>query len=201
MRRHVSLYATLVLLIFLLLNGCATLNKPAKTSKDAFPVCYGYGCKKIQQVSLNTEQWSRIDALFSPPAANAHQERQQIALAIAEMERLVGPITDTQNDLPGTFKAFFISKRQQMDCVDEAKNSTTYLKLFQQRGLVRLHRAVHRINRGFFFNGWPHTSAAIQEIKNKQGFAVDSWFHKNGMPPEIIPIKLWYSGWSPPVAE
>ena len=164
-------------------------------------MCYGYGCKKAQRVLLNTDQWSRIDALFSPPATNARQERQQIALAIAEMEILVGPMTDTQNDLPGTFEAFFISKRQQMDCVDEAKNSSTYLKIFRQRGLIRLHQIGHRINRGFFLNGWPHTSAAIQEINSKQGYAVDSWFHKNGEPPEIIPIKLWYSGWSPPVTE
>ncbi|MBV1875788.1 MAG: hypothetical protein KUG50_04095 [Cycloclasticus sp.] len=39
--------------------------------------------------------------------------------------------------------------------------------------------------------------AVIGQLEPDKRFAVDSWFHKNGIEPEIIPIKLWYSGWQP----
>ena len=118
-------------------------------------------------------------------------------MAIAEMEKIVGTITQTENDLPGTFAALFKKLDDQMDCVDEATNTTSYIKLFRERGLIHFHQEEPRINRGFFFNGWPHTSAVIEEINTKKRFAVDSWFHKNGVRPEIIPVQLWYSGWHP----
>ncbi|MBL4783784.1 MAG: hypothetical protein JKX92_16280 [Porticoccaceae bacterium] len=172
-------------------------KQEALTPIDAFPVCSGYGCKNIQQVSLSPQQWLSIEYLFLPKANNANTERQQIAEAIAKMEQYVGVKTNTTNDLPGTFDALFHDLIDQMDCVDEATNTTLYLKMFRQRGLINFHQEGSRINRGFFFNGWPHTSAVIKDISAGDLFAVDSWFHKNGVPPEIIPAKLWYSGWHP----
>ena len=84
-----------------------------------------------------------------------------------------------------------------MDCVDEATNTTVYLKLFRQRRFINFHKEGYCINRGFFFNGWPHTSAMVEDISTGEAFAVDSWFHKNGVQPEIVPAELWRSGWHP----
>lgn len=184
--------------ILLALSGCANLKKAdVPVPQNSFSVCYGYGCHTTQQISFSEQQWSSIEAIFLPSADNAEKERKQVARAIAKMERLVGEMTGTQGDLPGTFEALFQNKSHQMDCVDEATNTTLYLKMFRQRGLVRFHREGYRINRGFFFNGWPHTSAVMKNIDTNELFAVDAWFHKNGVKPEIIPVKLWYSGWHP----
>ncbi|ATI02273.1 MULTISPECIES: hypothetical protein [Cycloclasticus] len=181
-----------------LLAGCALPKKELVTvPADAFEVCYGYGCKTVQTVTLDDAQWFTIEQLFSPKAASAKIERQQLSLAIAQMETFIGGITHTQDDLPGTFAAFFQDRSHQMDCVDEATNTTLYLRLFRERGLMRFHKEGYRINRGFFLNGWPHTSAVIEQLDSGKRFAVDSWFHKNGIKPEIIPIDLWYSGWHP----
>lgn len=198
MRQINLLTVRLFALILLALSGCANLNTAQiPAPQNSFPVCYGYGCHTVQQISLSEQQWSSIETLFSPLADNAEIERQQIARAIAKMEQLIGVITDTQDDLPGTFEALFQNTSRQMDCVDEATNTTLYLKMFRQRGLLRFHREGPRINRGFFFNGWPHTSAVIKNSHTGEKFAVDAWFHKNGAEPEIVPVKLWYSGWHP----
>jgi len=180
------------------LTSCASPKKEAVTvPADAFKVCYGYGCKTVQTVTLNSAQWFTIKQVFSPKATSAKKERQQLSLAIAQMETFIGEITHTQEDLPGTFAAFFQDRSHQMDCVDEATNTTLYLRLFRERGLMHFHKEDFRINRGFFLNGWPHTSAVIEQLESGKRFAVDSWFHKNGIKPEIIPIDLWYSGWHP----
>jgi hypothetical protein len=181
-----------------LVSGCASIKKEAAIEPlDSFTVCYSYGCQTIQTVILSKEQWLVIEQSFAPKSTTPEQERTQISLAIAQMETFIGELTQTKNDLPGTFEALFKDLDDQMDCVDEATNTTLYLKLFRQRGLIHYHREDHRINRGFFFNGWPHTSAVIEELETGHRFAVDSWFHKNGVRPEIMPTELWYSGWHP----
>jgi len=198
MRQINLLDIRLFALILLALSGCANLKiAQIPAPQNSFAVCYGYGCHTVQQISLSEQQWSFIETLFIPLADNAEIERQQLARAIAQMEHMAGVKTGTQDDLPGTFEALFQNTSHQMDCVDEATNTTLYLKMFRQRGLMRFHREGPRINRGFFFNGWPHTSAVITNSHTGEKFAVDAWFHKNGVEPEIVPISLWYSGWHP----
>ncbi|HIF17771.1 MAG TPA: hypothetical protein EYG50_10565 [Cycloclasticus sp.] len=196
MRNAISLFVVFACLFAL--SGCASLkNEKPLEPIESFQVCYSYGCANVQTVTLNKEQWLLIQQAFSPKATNAKTERQQIAEAIAQMEQFVGIKTNTTNDLPGTFAALFHDLEDQMDCVDEATNTTVYLKQFRQRGFINFHKEGHRINRGFFFNGWPHTSAMMKDTHTGELYAVDSWFHKNGIQPEIIPAKLWYSGWHP----
>ena len=36
---------------------------PAPTLEN-FPHCYGYGCNRIEQVSLKESEWQQIDTLF-----------------------------------------------------------------------------------------------------------------------------------------
>jgi len=198
MREPAFAFFILGLFFLSVLASCALPTKEViSTPADAFKVCYGYGCKTVQTVTLNKVQWLVIEQLFLPKATSAKIERQQLSLAIAQMETFIGEITHTQEDLPGTFAAFFQDRSHQMDCVDEATNTTLYLRLFRERGLMHFHKEDFRINRGFFLNGWPHTSAVIEQLESGKRFAVDSWFHKNGIKPEIIPINLWYSGWHP----
>ncbi len=35
------------------------------------------------------------------------------------------------------------------------------------------------------------------EVGSGQSYAVDSWFHDNGVPAEIVPLPDWLSGWMP----
>ncbi|MCP3866933.1 MAG: hypothetical protein GY703_02315 [Gammaproteobacteria bacterium] len=84
-----------------------------------------------------------------------------------------------------------------MDCIDESTNTTNYLAMMQKDRLLKWHRLEDRSTRGFFIFGMPHTTAVINDRSTGLMWAVDSWFHDNGVPPEILPLDQWRGGWEP----
>jgi hypothetical protein len=162
---------------------------------ERFEFCQGGGCAEVDSVGVLEDEWKRVREVLTPAAASAEGEREKIKQAIGLMERIIGPKTGTDSDRGGTFgNAHYPG---QLDCNDEATNTTTYLKLMLKDGLLHFHHPVDTKTRGFFLNGWPHTTAVIQENEGDKKFAVDSWFYDNGVPPVIIPLEQWRSGWKP----
>ena len=165
---------------------------------EGFNTCSGGGCAEIQKVSLSAEEWQRITHLFIVTEGvqiNAELERQQISQAIGMLEGVVGAKTGTSTDLAGTFVNSHLGG--QLDCNDEAINTTTYMHLMHHYGLIKLHEVEDLRTRNFFFTGWPHTTAVIHEIASGKRYAVDSWFYDNGVPATIVPFELWKSGYIP----
>jgi hypothetical protein len=166
---------------------------------NGFDFCHGGGCARVVRVNLAAEEWQQIEDVFDPKPGTAESERDLIARAIGLMEKIVGAKTGTDNDRAGTFGNSHIPG--QLDCNDESANSTTYMKLMRQAGLIQFHEIMDTKTRNFFFNGWPHTTAVIREKSNDRSlgvrYAVDSWFYDNGIPPVIIPLTNWQSGWKP----
>ena len=160
-------------------------------------VCHAYGCEERQEVSLTFEEWGNIVATFTPPPETAAAERARVAAAIGIMERLIGPKTGTAGDQAGS-AVFTFDARGQMDCLDESTNTTRYLRLFAARGLLRFHAVGAIAYRGRLIDGvGPHNAATLQERGNGETFAVDSWFHANGQPAEVVPLGDWRRGWRP----
>jgi len=160
-----------------------------------FSMCHAHGCKTVEQLSLSEKQWQQITQYFQPAALSAAQEREQIAEAIAEFEKIIGKKTNTSQDKAGLFA--HMGSAGQLDCIDESTNSTTYLLILEQAGLLKWHEPMNHVTRGFFIFGWPHSSAAMREKQSKKEYVVDSWFEDNGQAPHIIPLSQWDSGWSP----
>ena len=77
----------------------------------------------------------------------------------------------------------------QMDCIDESINTTTYLKLFEDYNLLRWHRVVDRIQRRGIVDA--HWAGQIEEIITGDRYVVDSWFHDNGMLPNVQQTEEW----------
>lgn len=195
--------ATLAMLAILAPAAAADFAPDTFVSSDvitqptpqAFSVCHAGACALVTQARLEPAQWRQITEVFDPPARDASEERARVAAAIARFELLVGEMTDTAGDRPEneTGQSWW----SQMDCIDESTNTTTYLRMLATAGVLTWHRVEARVTRGFFLFGWPHTTAVISEIAGGAKWAVDSWFHENGKPPEIVPIALWKSGWRP----
>lgn len=162
-----------------------------------FEVCTGGGCADLKHVSMTYDDWQVVLHVFTQAGEvnDAVQERELIAQAIGAMESVVGRLTDTATDLAGTFGN--ADYPGQMDCNDEAINSTTYLRLMRNDGLIRFHEIEDMRTRNFFFNGWPHSTAVIRETATGARFAVDSWFYDNGFPATIVPFNEWKSGYIP----
>jgi hypothetical protein len=165
---------------------------------ERFSVCYGFGCRSIAFLSFAADEWAAIRAPFDAPAADAAAERERIREAIAQFERITGERIGTKNDKGGTFGA---AGEFQMDCVDEATNTTNYMRMLERQGLLRWHEVGELAMRGWLLFGWPHMAATLVERQERARWVVDSWFLDNGQPPFILPIHVWRGGWNPPAQQ
>jgi len=162
---------------------------------DAFSVCHGLSCNQISDVSLQTSQWQRVRTIFSHTADSALAERRQIQQAVALMEQLVGEQVGTTEDHAKNLLTG--SRHGQLDCIDEATNTSVYLRLMENEGLLHWHQTAPRTSRGPFSGQAPHNTATIIELSSNQRYAVDAWFQANGEPPAMVKLDEWQNGWQP----
>ena len=160
-----------------------------------FSVCYEHTCQQVVTLSLSQAEWRDITAALSVPLATAGEERAAIATTVSNMEAAVGLRTGTDRDRGGNLAGFGLPG--QMDCIDESTNTTTYLGMLADSGLLKHHTTMDRSTRFGLFAGAPHTTAVIRDAATGRRFAVDSWFFDNGQPPVIVDIQAWKSGWDP----
>ena len=158
-------------------------------------VCQGGGCIEVSQTSITEAEWLEVSKIFSSPTVNAEDERKKVALSIGILEEIVGKKVGTSGDLAGTFDSGSLDG--QLDCNDEAINTTTYMRLLKQGGFLKFHEIEDTRTRNFFFTGWPHTTAVIHEIRTGSRYAVDSWFYDNGHPATIVPFEQWKDNYQP----
>lgn len=158
-----------------------------------FTVCHGFGCTERSMARLNSAQWQRVAALFSSRARTAAAEREQIARGVALIETMVGPQTGTdarqwthQHNiiLPN------LGDSTQLDCVDDAVNTWTYMTLMERAKLLRFHRVAKLSNAGSLTDPFMRNTAVLQEL-NGGYFAIDASFVDAGVPPRILPLETW----------
>lgn len=175
--------ATVMTLASPVTKAGSNLAPPARV-----PVCHSFGCKYREVVSLADQEWREVSGWFSPAAASAADERTQIRKAIGWMEVVVGRYTPTHKDRGGNLPVG-AEQPGQLDCVDESKNTTTYLRLFERHGLLRWHRVVERAYRRAIVD--EHWSGQIEEIETGERWIVDSWFQNNGYLPHVEKASEW----------
>lgn len=162
---------------------------PLSAAERTIGICHEFGCKQRTEVVISDAFARSLTPFFTPQAASPTTERRQIAASIAYLEARVGDVTGTDRDIGGNYDP----ERDypgQMDCIDESRNTTTYLRLLESLGLLHWHRPIGRRFRSpFLVDG--HWTAVIEEKRSGQRYAVDSWYHDNGQPPEIQPLEDW----------
>lgn len=197
----------LLLLTALTLTGCAhelhsSLGNYMRTkglppvTVEKFPHCQGYGCPTHKNVILNARDWGEIEKAFGKPAQTPEEERWKISRAVGMFEKIVGPLTGTENDRAGTFLEM---GEGQLDCVDESTNTTIYMMLLKEKGLIRFHEIGQPQVRWPIVSGrgWMHQTAVITETESGASYGVDSWFEDNGVAPWVMPLEAWRNGWHP----
>ncbi|SKA77878.1 hypothetical protein SAMN02745704_01057 [Paucidesulfovibrio gracilis DSM 16080] len=157
-----------------------------------FDVCDRFGCRGSVGVSLTAKQWSQVRSLLAPAAESPSTERRSIAQAVALLESFVGVQVGTSADVAKNDHA----GAGQLDCVAESVNTSVYLFMLERDGLLRHHEVAPPTKRGTFIF-YPHNTAVLLERASGRAFAVDSWFRDNGLPPYVVPLKVWRSGWRP----
>lgn len=159
-------------------------------------VCHAYGCRKQTKFTFTADDMAEIKKLMAKTrdADTPAGERRAIAYAIGWMERRVGDAIGTSADRAGMDFAGSGDPTQQ-DCVDEATNTTSYLTVLKNEGLLKYHTvdkpfAKENLLRGIA--GWTHWTATLIENGTGQRWAVDSWIYANGENPAIVEAEKWY---------
>ena len=164
---------------------------------ERFTYCAGYGCTQPWNMVIHQDEWARVSALFDEPAESAAEERQQIALAVGEIENIVGPKANTADDEAGATVLTLKSTRGQLDCIDESHNTTVFLNFMQRDGFFRWHTIGPVAQRGKIIDRWFHNTAVVIENETGASYVIDSWFGLNGDPADVVPLDLWMDGWHP----
>jgi hypothetical protein len=159
--------------------------------------CHGFNCSETSRAALNGDAWRRVAAAFLPRAKDAQTERRQIAHGVALIQLLVGQQTGTDaHQWTHRDKAILpnFGDPTQLDCIDEAVNTWTYLTLMERGGLLHFHR-VAKLSNAISLTD-PRNTAVLQEIGG-QYFAIDPSLVDVGVPPPIIPLESWLAHWPP----
>jgi hypothetical protein len=157
-------------------------------------VCHGYMCRIVTPVTFSAEDLGRIAVALKKAAVDAAKERTAISRAVQEFEAIVGARLGTSADLPGM--QFGRGDDDQMDCIDEATNTTSLLRLLASHDLLKHHRVLQPSARGFFLDGrYPHATAVLAEKAGGEKWAIDSWPKANGEPPVVQPLSEWMRTW------
>lgn len=163
-----------------------------------FSECHGFSCTAKSRVSLTPQEWRRVTVIFSPRARDARAERKQIARAVAEMQKLVGAKTGTAVH-QWTHKNMLILPNlgdpTQLDCIDEAVNTWTYMTLMERGHLFRFHRVANLSGAYGADVNWRNT-AVLQEIGGGY-YAIDPSLVDFGVTPPVIPLETWLGSWPP----
>jgi hypothetical protein len=198
---------------FLLVSACAENDNHLNTMYldhfaspnpvlAEFTVCHGFNCSERSKASLSVKQWRRIAATFRPRAKNAQAERQQIASAVALIESMVAPQAGIAAH-QWTHKDMLIlpnlGDMTQLDCVDEAVNTWTYMTLMERGRLFHFHQVAQLSHAGGATDPFMRNTAVLKEI-NGGYFAIDASLVDNGVPPVVMPLAIWMGEWPPKLA-
>jgi hypothetical protein len=167
-----------------------------------FTVCHGFNCAEKSRATLSGAEWRRVVAMFKPRAKNAQTERQQIARSVARIETMVVRQTGIAAH-QWTHQNMLITPnlgdKTQLDCIDEAVNTWTYMTLMERGGLFHFHRVAQLANAGDLADPFVRNTAVLQEI-NGEYFAIDASLVDNGVPPPVMPLATWMGDWPPKLA-
>lgn len=181
-----SLFRSLPMLFaFLVLGGCA--SQSLSSHGDWFDerqarmpigskiyVCHAFMCSLTTPVTLNAAELAEISAPLKMPAENAAAERLALSSSVQIFERIIGNRVGTANDRGGLDIGG--GDPSQMDCIDEATNTTSLMLILAARGDLRFHQVARPVSRGFFLDGrYPHATAVLREKGTDLSWAIDSW--------------------------
>lgn len=152
-------------------------------SLDRVPIQYDDNVQ--DDFAVDPEQWNRIVAMFDG-VHDGEQERQAIAQAVAMFERIAAEQTPIGRDGRKNYGA----GPGETDCLDESTNTTTFLRLLRDRGLLTYNRVMVKALRSPLQMD-VHWTAVVQDLQTQQRWVIDSWYNANGIPPIVQPLDDW----------
>ena len=172
------------------IKDVASLYNSKIPIKNTVYVCSGYGCRNNNRYTFNSKMLSKLKKYFAN-VSNANSEREALRKAISFIETRVGVATGTFSD-KASIGFFSAGKKDQMDCVDEALNSSYYVMIMINNGMIKYHD-LEKPNWKGGLTRWTHYAAVIKDRTTGVLWAIDSGVKNNGGRPLIIQYSRWYN--------
>jgi hypothetical protein len=176
-------------LVFIVGIGCGS----EATASELVDICFNYGCASHDLVLILDADIQAIRQQMGQPG-DAAEERGRLGQAIAAFYAVAARTTPIWKDRARNYP-LDPDESGKMDCIDHAHNVTAFLKIMQDKGLLRFHQVQQQVRRLRFID--EHWSARISDTATSEEFAVDPWFFDFGHPAAIIPVAAWRWGRDP----
>jgi hypothetical protein len=162
---------------------------------DKLVICHGFGCAHRTAITLQRSDKDKLAEIMAKGAKSAKEERAQLAKAVMWFEKRAGPVVGSTNDIGGLDMANARVKGQ-MDCIDEATNTTSLMLAMEDMGLFKHHRVGRPVARGFLLDGrYPHATATLIETATNTAHAIDPWPYGNGENVDVMLLSKWFATW------
>jgi hypothetical protein len=164
-------------------------------------VCHAYTCKLQTPYTFSKPDIAEIATVMQKVKRSdtAAEERRAVAYAIAHIEVKIGKKLGIKDRAGMQFTAS--GDPEQLDCVDVATNTTSYLLVMKANGLIKHHIVEGTMSKENLAKGiaqlnpvkyWPHWSAILKDTTTGQKWAVDRWPFDQGENPAVQKVEEWY---------
>ena len=164
-------------------------------------VCFNWSCARTERVTFTAEEMSVLTRMMALCPADTLEERvQRVRVGIWQMERLA------QKYLPALgndreINDYDADEEGRTDCVDNASNTTTFLKVLQEYSQLPGWSVSAPAVRDLLDIQRVHWTAVLIDDDSGLQWSVDSWFRPHGHLPFVMPLSDWLEskkGWEPP---
>jgi len=159
-------------------------------------VCYDWSCANRKQVTFDATELARVRAAMDLCRNDGlHNRLQRARIGVWQMEVLAQQrIPVLANDRGLNDRDAEVAGRT--DCVDNAANTTSYLKVLAELGALPGWTVGAPEVRDLFTKDI-HWTATLIDADSGHRWAVDSWFRPNGHLPFVSPISDWSAAHKP----
>ena len=149
--------------------------------------------------SSYADVWGLAEALLEHDELAAAWRARHVVM----VERMIGAKTGTGVH-QWTHKDMMIRPNMgdptQLDCIDEAVNTWTYMTMMERAGLFRFHHVTDLAYAGLPTDTNPRNTAVLR-AKDGGYYAVDASLVDGGVPPMVMPLSVWTGSWPPELAD
>jgi len=164
-------------------------------------ICFNWSCARTQTMTFTAIEMSGVIQQMGVCPGRAQRDRlQRVRIAMWQMELLAQKYQPAlANDR--SVNSQDVGAEGRMDCVDNAANTTTFLRVLEDMGTlpgwtvksprVRMSTSVTRA----------HWTAVVVDEATEELWSIDSWYRHNGHLPFVVPLADWLReslGWEPP---
>lgn len=165
-------------------------------------VCFNWSCKSRERITMTAVDMAGVARQMALcPGDRLHDRLQRLRIGIWQMEALAEkyqPLFANDEAVNDRDRAL----EGRMDCVDNASNTTTYLNVLHDLGLLQGWSIGAPVVRQRF-SDLVHWTAVVIDSGDGNAWSVDAWLRPNGHLPFVMPLKAWKSNqvpWDPPFA-